>query len=133
MKHHILVVEDDETLQRLLAFCLEKEGYKVSCASSAKEAHAHLESQDHDVVLLDLGLPDEDGLVLARQLRTRSDMPIIILTGNPNQETLVSALQLGTSDYIRKPFDPRELTLRSGACSPALLSPYSLRDRMNRR
>jgi DNA-binding response OmpR family regulator len=130
MKHQILVVEDDETLQRLLAYCLEKEGYKVSCAGSAKEAHAHLGSQDHDVVLLDLGLPDEDGLVLARQLRTRSEIPIIVLTGNQDQETLVSALQLGTSDYIRKPFDPRELTLRirsvltRSGVSPQSLTPH---------
>ncbi|HEX2137833.1 MAG TPA: response regulator transcription factor [Microvirga sp.] len=112
MKRRILVVEDDETLRVLLSFLFESEGYKVTAASTAREMHAHLDRSWYDLVLLDLGLPDEDGLVLIRQLRTRSELPIIVLTANQEQETMLAALELGVHDFLRKPFDPREVLLR---------------------
>ncbi|MEF2553943.1 response regulator transcription factor [Aurantimonas sp. A2-1-M11] len=115
MKRHILVVDDDETLRGLLAFCLEQEGHRVVCVGSAKEMRAQLEARDPDLVLLDLGLPDEEGLVLARQLRARSTTPIMVLTGNLDQDVLLAALELGVDEFLRKPFDPRELILRANA------------------
>lgn len=115
MKRHILIVEDDETLRKLLAFCLEQEGHWVTCAGSAEEMRVQLGARDPDLILLDLGLPDEDGLVLARQLRARSGTPIMVLTGNRDQKVLVTALELGADEFLRKPFDPRELILRVNA------------------
>lgn len=130
LKRRIVVVEDDETLRALLAFCLEQEGHKVMCAGSAKEMHAQLAAGDPDLVLLDLGLPDEDGLVVVRQLRARSATPVMVLTGNQNQDVLVAALELGVDDFLRKPFDPREMILRVSALiarstrsSPRALAP----------
>jgi DNA-binding response OmpR family regulator len=111
-RKHLLVVEDDEFVQQLLAACLENEGYEVSLAVSGKEMFGMLDRGRVDLVLLDLGLPDEEGLVLARQIRSRSTLPIIVLTARKEQENRLAALELGADDYLTKPCDPRELALR---------------------
>jgi DNA-binding response OmpR family regulator len=72
MGSSILVVDDDVTFQNLLTFALKNDGHQVTCAGSAREMHAHLKESAFDLVLLDLGLPDEDGIVLLRQLRARA-------------------------------------------------------------
>lgn len=112
MGSSILIVDDDVTFQNLLTFALKKDGHEVTCAGSAREMHAHLKESTFGLVLLDLGLPDEDGIVLLRQLRARAGPPVIVLTGRKEKDILLTALELGADDYITKPFDPREVLLR---------------------
>lgn len=111
-ERHVLVVDDDENLTALLVFTLKNEGYRVSHAGSGKDMFARVRSGTFDLILLDLTLPDEDGLALTRQLRTLSSMPIIVLTGRADRGSLLTALELGVDDYITKPFDPQEVLLR---------------------
>jgi len=99
-------------LQGLLAAYLENAGFKASMVASGKEMLACVDTESIDMVLLDLGLPDEDGLVLARQLRARSSLPIIVLTARKEQKDRLVALEIGADDYLTKPFDPAELLLR---------------------
>lgn len=108
----VLIVDDDENLQPLLGYLLESEGYVADIAGSGQEMHALLQKGQPDLVVLDLNLPDESGLALARQLRARSDVPIIVLTGSHDRNDLMAALELGVDDFITKPFEPRELGLR---------------------
>ena len=113
MKKHLLIVEDDELVQSLLAAYMQNEDFKVSLAATGKEMLACIDSEPIDLVLLDLGLPDEDGLVLARQVRARSSLPIIVLTARKEQKDRLAALEIGADDYLTKPFDPEELVLRA--------------------
>lgn len=112
MSEHLLIVEDDELVQSLLAGYLKPEGYKVSYAGSGKEMLATMNSETVDMILLDLGLPDEDGLTLTRQVRARSTIPIIVITARKGREDKLAALELAADDYLTKPFDPEELVLR---------------------
>ncbi len=112
MKPHLLVVEDDEIIQALLAAFLKKEDYRVSIAGSGGEMLALLDSEPIDLIVLDLGLPDEDGIVLARRVRARSSVPIIVLTARKGRDDRIASLEIGADDYITKPFDPEELLLR---------------------
>lgn len=112
MRHHLLIVEDDEFVQTLLAFHLENEGYKVSRALSGEEMFSALDRETVHLILLDLGLPDEDGLTLTRQIRSRSSVPIVVLTARKTRDDRLTALDLGADDYLTKPCDPQELTLR---------------------
>jgi len=109
---HLLIVEDDEFVQQLLAAVLQNEGFKVSLAASGEEMLALLDQEPVHLVLLDLGLPDEDGLTLARQLRVRSSLPIIVLTARQKRDDRLIALEMGVDDYLTKPCDPQELVLR---------------------
>lgn len=109
---HLLIVEDDEFVRQLVAAYLEKEGYRLSVAGSAKAMHEILDREKIDLILLDLGLPDEDGLTLIRQLRTRSTVPIVVLTARQTRDDRIAALEIGADDYVNKPVDPQELTLR---------------------
>ncbi len=113
MKSHLLIVEDDEFVQQLLAAYLQNEGFKVSLAASGGEMFAILDKEPIHLVLLDLGLPDEDGLTLARQIRARSSLPIIVLTARKQRDDRLAALELGADDYVTKPCDPQELALRA--------------------
>ena len=99
-------------VQSLLAAYLEDEGFAVSCALTGGEMRAVLNREAIHLILLDLTLPDEDGLVLARQVRARSTVPIIVLTARRGQDDRLAALDIGADDYMTKPFDPRELILR---------------------
>ena len=112
VKQRVLIVEDDEMVQSLLAAYLEDEGFAVSCALTGGEMWAVLNRETVHLILLDLTLPDEDGLVLARQVRARSTVPIIVLTARRGQDDRLAALDIGADDYMTKPFDPRELILR---------------------
>jgi len=112
MPNHLLIVEDDELVQALLGAYLKGEGYKISYAGTGKEMLAILSAEKIDMVLLDLGLPDEDGLALTRQLRARSTIPIIVITARKGREDRLAALEMGADDYLTKPFDPEELALR---------------------
>jgi DNA-binding response OmpR family regulator len=109
---HLLIVEDEEFIRNLVAAYLEKDGYRLSVAGSAKAMHDILDREKIDLLLLDLGLPDEDGLTLIRQLRTRSTVPIVVLTARQTRDDRITALGIGADDYVTKPVDPQELTLR---------------------
>ena len=108
----VLVVEDDAMIQTFLALHLENEGLAVSRAATGEEMNHVLESEDVDLIILDLNLPDSDGLDLAAQVRARSSIPIIVATARKSQEDRLKALGLGADDYLTKPFDPQELILR---------------------
>jgi DNA-binding response OmpR family regulator len=109
---HLLIVEDEEFVRQLVAAYLEKDGHRLSVAGSAKGMHEVLNREKIDLIILDLGLPDEDGLTLIRQLRTRSRIPIIVLTARQTRDDKISALEIGADDYVVKPVDPQELALR---------------------
>ena len=108
----LLVVDDDPSVRTMLREYLEGHGYSVSEAGSGAEMRARFESDLPDAVLLDIRLPGEDGLVLARYLRERYDMGIIMVTASGDIVDRVVGLELGADDYIAKPFDPRELLAR---------------------
>lgn len=108
----ILIVDDDERLRRTLARQLGKEGYLVLEAADGEEMRQYLDNEAIDLVILDLMLPDDDGLSLARELRTRSSVAIIMLTGKVETIDKVVGLEVGADDYITKPFDNRELLAR---------------------
>jgi DNA-binding response OmpR family regulator len=108
----ILVVDDDERLCRLVARYLRSEGYQVRTATSGEEMRAALDEQVPQLVILDLMLPDADGFELARNLRARSGLGIVILTGRTDPVDRIVGLELGADDYVTKPFDERELLAR---------------------
>lgn len=106
---HILVVDDDRELRSLLAAYLQKQGYRVTAVADGKAMRAAMGSSHPDVVVLDIMLPGEDGLSLCRDLRARSEIPIIMLTARTDETDRIVGLELGADDYIPKPFNPREL------------------------
>lgn len=109
---HVLVVEDEAPIRRLLATTLEAEGYAVFEASSAKEGETLAGNRRIDLFLIDLGLPDRDGLSLIRQLRTWTRRPIIVLSARSQEAQKVEALDAGADDYLSKPFGVAELHAR---------------------
>ena len=108
----VLVVDDDPAIRQMLAEYLGQHGYDVALASSGPAMRAELERAAPAVVLLDIGLPGEDGLTLARYLRERHNVGIIMVTGAGDVVDRVAGLEVGADDYIAKPFDPRELRAR---------------------
>jgi DNA-binding response OmpR family regulator len=108
----ILVVDDEESIQQLLAYPLEREGYRVLQARDGEEALERFAAADVDLVLLDVMLPKLDGLEVCRRLRTSSAVPIIMLTARDDEVDKVLGLELGADDYITKPFSIRELRSR---------------------
>jgi two-component system, OmpR family, response regulator len=109
---HILVVDDDEAIRELIKEYLTENDLKVSVAESGADMDRVLSVEVVDLVLLDLKLPDEDGLAIARRLRESLDIPIIILTGRKEEVDRVMGLELGADDYVTKPFSQRELLAR---------------------
>ncbi len=105
----LLIVEDEDAIAAPLAEGLRREGFEVERVATGKEA---LEAAEPDLVLLDVGLPDTDGFSVARELRSRSDVPIIIVTAKSEEIDRVVGLELGADDYIVKPFGFRELLAR---------------------
>ena len=108
----ILVVEADPSVRGMLVEDLTQHGYEVHAAASGAAMRAELQRAAPAVVLLDIGLPGEDGLTLARYLRERHDVGIIMVTGAGDVVDRVAGLEVGADDYIAKPFDPRELRAR---------------------
>lgn len=109
----ILIVEDDLSLARVLTGYLNQNGFRASSAGSAAEMFRIIDAETFDCMVMDLGLPDEDGIVLVRKLRARSEiLPIIVLTGREGMDNKVASFELGADDYINKPVDPQELALR---------------------
>jgi len=108
----ILLVDDDVPIQRAMAPLLRARGYSVSLASSGREALDTFERERPDLIILDLGLPDIDGAEVCRQVRQRSETPILILSARGAEKDKVTALDHGADDYVTKPFGPEELLAR---------------------
>ena len=108
----ILVVEDEETLSEAIAFLLSKEGFEVSVAATGPEAIAQFDKSGADLILLDLMLPGLSGTEVCRQIRTKSAVPIIMLTAKDSEIDKVVGLELGADDYVTKPYSSRELIAR---------------------
>ncbi|MFZ1326853.1 MAG: response regulator [Candidatus Contendobacter sp.] len=112
MNDHILIVDDDPGLRELLADYLGRHGFAVSGVNDGRGLWAALERDSVDLVILDLMLPGDDGLVLCRTLRARSPIPIIMLTARGDDTDRIVGLEMGADDYLPKPFNPRELLAR---------------------
>lgn len=111
----VLVVEDDEDIAQALQRSLRMEGYEVRAAADGKAALEHGRTFAPDLVILDLGLPEIDGIEVARQLRNDDDVPILILTARDALESRVEGLDAGADDYLVKPFERQELLARMRA------------------
>lgn len=109
---HILVVDDDQKIRALLGRFLASNGFRVTEASDAASARSHMRGLAFDLVLLDVMMPGESGLSLARDLKATRPVPICMLTALAEAEDRISGLEAGVDDYVSKPFEPRELLLR---------------------
>ncbi|MGE6261477.1 two-component system response regulator TorR [Aeromonas media] len=112
MRYHILVVEDDAVTREKLTGYFEREGYRVTAVENGQEMRAVLAEQAVDLVMLDINLPGEDGLLLTRELRARSTVGIILVTGRSDAVDRIVGLEMGADDYVTKPFELRELLVR---------------------
>jgi len=136
-REHVLVVDDDPRIRQMLTRYFEDEGYAVSAASGGVEMRARLRQENFDIILLDLVLPGgEDGLDLAREIRTQSDIPIMMLTGRDDVVDRIVGIEVGADDYIAKPFHLREVHARLKAIlrrrQPVAKSPESSPDEIIR-
>jgi DNA-binding response OmpR family regulator len=109
----VLIVDDDPLIRELLHAYLSQEGYEVHCAATAELADTFLASQTVDLVMLDIRLPGKDGLTLTRELRVRSEVGIILITGRNDEIDRIVGLECGADDYVIKPLNPRELVSRA--------------------
>ena len=114
MSTRILLIEDDARLAAMVAEYLGNAGYSVHHSPTGAEGLSHLQrnANDTDAIILDLMLPDMDGLDVCRALRERSDVPVLMLTARGDSADRVVGLELGADDYLPKPFEPRELLAR---------------------
>ncbi len=115
MSGSVLLVEDEENLASLVRAYLEQEGYRVIAVVTGAEALRAIETEPVRLVVLDLNLPDMDGLDVCRQIRTRSSVPVVMLTARDEESDRLAGLAQGADDYIGKPFSPRELVARMKA------------------
>jgi two-component system phosphate regulon response regulator OmpR len=137
MVERILLVEDDPRLADMLCEYLGEAGFRVTVAALGATALAHLSGAEFDAVVLDLMLPDMDGLDVCRQVRSASDTPVLMLTARGDAIDRIVGLELGADDYLPKPFEPRELLarlrailrrrMRPGASAPGASESPSLR------
>ncbi|TFB66092.1 response regulator transcription factor [Cryobacterium sp. TMT1-19] len=114
---HILLVEDESALSEPLSFLLEREGYEVTVAEDGPSAISEFDRTGADLILLDLMLPGIPGTEVCREIRTRSSVPIIMLTAKDSEVDIVVGLELGADDYVTKPYSTRELLARIRAVS----------------
>lgn len=110
---HLLIVEDDFASRALLVSYFEQEGYKVSDTEQANDLTERVIQEKIDLVLLDINLPGKDGLTLTRELRANSKVGIILVTSKGDEIDRIVGLELGADDYVTKPFNPRELLVRT--------------------
>jgi len=109
---HILIVDDDAEIRALLRDYLERNGLRATAVADGRGLRAALDTGRFDLVVLDLMLPGEDGLTLCRELRARSNLPVIMLTARTEETDRIVGLEMGADDYVPKPFNPRELLAR---------------------
>lgn len=112
IKGTILTVDDDENLQFVIEQYLNDEGYKVLKANNVTSAHEFIGSTELDLILLDLGLPDGEGLTLITLFRSQSTVPIIVVSGKDDTMEKIVCIEMGADDYLTKPFEMRELSAR---------------------
>ncbi|MBQ9757192.1 MAG: response regulator transcription factor [Clostridia bacterium] len=112
MKTHVLIVDDEKNICELIRLYVEKEGFETSVAYDGQEALEKFRKGEPDIVLLDIMLPQKDGWQVCREIRTESNVPIIMLTAKGEVFDKVLGLELGADDYVVKPFDPKELVAR---------------------
>ena len=110
--HRLLVVEDDPAIRKVLSILFETNGFRVDAADSSEIAIHQAQTHRPDVTILDLGLPDRDGLTVIEQIRTWSPIPIIVLTARTQEDQRLAAFELGADDYVIKPFSSPELLAR---------------------
>ncbi|HTT01301.1 MAG TPA: response regulator [Steroidobacteraceae bacterium] len=110
--HQILVVEDDAAIRNVLRALLESEGFRFVAADTAERAEVEARAHKPDLLLVDLGLPDRDGLTVIRRVRAWSPVPIIVLSARAMEEQKIAALDAGADDYVTKPFSAPELLAR---------------------
>ncbi|WP_040094241.1 response regulator, partial [Aeromonas australiensis] len=110
---HILIVEDELVTRNTLKSIFEAEGYIVLEANNGDEMHQALTSHTINLVIMDINLPGKNGLLLARELRENDNIALMFLTGRDNEVDKILGLEIGADDYITKPFNPRELTIRA--------------------
>ncbi|PNQ65281.1 two-component system response regulator TorR, partial [Vibrio agarivorans] len=110
--YHVLVVEDDVVTRSKLTGYFQNEGYKVSEAASGAEMREVLQGGGVDLIMLDINLPGEDGLMLTRELRSQSDIGIVLVTGRTDSIDKIVGLEMGADDYVTKPVELRELLVR---------------------
>jgi two-component system response regulator RegX3 len=124
----ILIIEDEASFSEALSFLLQKEGYSINIADNGKDGLEQFKSQDFDLVLLDLMIPELSGIEVCRAIRSTSQVPIIMLTAKDSEIDKVVGLELGADDYVTKPYSSRELVarikavLRRGSIEPDSLS-----------
>ncbi|TIS54816.1 MAG: response regulator transcription factor [Mesorhizobium sp.] len=112
MSHHILVADDDPHIREIICFALEKAGMKTVAVSDGAAALQAIERRAPDLVVLDIGMPEMDGLEVCRRLRHTSDVPVLFLSARDEEIDRVLGLEMGGDDYVTKPFSPRELVAR---------------------
>ena len=110
--YNLLIVDDDERIRNLLRQYLINQGFIVSTASGSEEARNKIKLMRFDLIVLDIMMPGDDGLILTREIRGNSQTPIILLTAKSGTESKIEGLELGADDYLTKPFNPKELLLR---------------------
>ena len=108
----ILLIEDEEEIAELLKLYFEKEGFRLLHADSGEDGLDRLQEREPRIVLLDIGLPGIDGIETCRRIRTKTDVPVIILTARDSEVDKIVGLEIGADDYVTKPFSPRELVAR---------------------
>lgn len=108
----VLLIEDHDEIAELLRLYVEREGFSLVHAETGEQGLAELDERSPRAVLLDLGLPGMDGLEVCREIRGRSDVPILILTARDSETDTIIGLEVGADDYITKPFSPREVVAR---------------------
>jgi two-component system OmpR family response regulator len=113
--HSILVVDDDPHIRDVVRFAFEKTGMLISTAQDGKEALQQFDRNVHELVVLDIGMPEMDGLEVCRQIRKTSDTPILFLSARDEEIDRILGLEIGGDDYVTKPFSPRELVARVNA------------------
>jgi two-component system OmpR family response regulator len=109
---HLLIVEDERSIREPLAAYLGRSGFRVSQAADAEEARTMLSAYAFDLVVLDIMMPGEDGLSLCRYIRATGELPVILLTARAEDTDRIVGLEMGSDDYLTKPFNPRELVAR---------------------
>ena len=109
---HVLVVDDDDRIRNLLKEYLNDNNFMISTAQDANDAKIKLKHFKYDLIVLDVMMPGQDGYSLTKEIRTKNNKPIILLTAKGEVENRIKGLEFGADDYISKPFEPKELLLR---------------------
>ncbi|MDG1708981.1 MAG: response regulator transcription factor, partial [Emcibacteraceae bacterium] len=112
MVKHILIVDDDPHIREVVSFALENAGMRITEAKDGADALSKFSPNDHNLIVLDINMPEMDGLDVCREIRKTSDVPILFLSSRDDEIDKIVGLELGADDYLTKPFSPRELIAR---------------------